>query len=127
MVTCQPVMVGRAVTEMVKPQQSWITWQKVVATQLERFRLDIWEDWTTGWVLQPQELGDLHLWRVARPVLVPVPVLLQAGCTQALPVDVPHTELADLLVVPTEWAGAAPSSEGQLMSWAIHHHCSYLA
>lgn len=61
------MMAGRAVTEMVKPRQSWTMWQGVVATWLERSRLDMWEDWTTGWVLQPQEVGDLHLWRVARP------------------------------------------------------------
>lgn len=41
--------------------------------------------------------------------------------------DVPHADLADLLLVPTVWAGATPSSEGQLVSWVIHHHCSYLA
>lgn len=33
---------------------------------LERFRLDIWEDWSIGRVLQPQEVGDLHPWRVAK-------------------------------------------------------------
>lgn len=52
----------------------------------------------------------------------------EVGPTQALPVWCPpHADLADLLVVPIVWAGATPSSEGQFMSWVIHHHCSYLA
>lgn len=94
------MMAGRAVTEVVKPEQSWTMWQGVVATRFERFRLDIWEDWT-GWVLQPQDMRDLHLWRVARP---------QMPCagTSASPAlgrmwdllrpylcDVPHANLAD--------------------------------
>lgn len=36
------------------------------ALWLERLRLDIWEDWSIRRVLQPREVGDLHLWRVAR-------------------------------------------------------------
>lgn len=39
------------------------------ALWLQRFSLDIWEDCSSGRVLQPRELWHLHPWRLARPQL----------------------------------------------------------